>query len=162
MVDIISKRSGPRREDVAARQMIDNNRTTIERIADQISNGGYSANKARRAAPKEPEAAGLIVSDLGSASRRGFEPPKPYIRVSPNGRVVVVDDNTNLQMHFLGEIRRANGVVRFALATKENGFLAPLETELAERLAPLDGAQMGGARTDAALASEIRTLLGYA
>jgi hypothetical protein len=162
MVDIVSKRSGPRREDVAARQMIDKNRQTIERIADQISNGGYSANKARQAAPKEPQAAGLIVSDLGGVARRPAELPKPYVRISPNGRVVVVDDNTNLQMHFLGELRRSNGATRFALATKANGFLAPLEPELAEKLAALDGAQMGGARTDAGLATEIRTLLGYA
>jgi hypothetical protein len=161
MVDIISKRSGPRTEDVAARQVIARNRQTIERIADQISNGGYSANKARKAAPKEPEATGLIMSDLGAA-RRGSEPERPYVRVSPNGRVVVVDDNTNLQMHFLGQLRRSDGVTRFVLATAENGFLSPLDADLAGRLAALDGAPMGGARDDAGLAAEIRTLLGYA
>jgi hypothetical protein len=161
MVDIFSKRSGPRAEDVAARQLIEKNRHTIARIADQISNGGYSANKARREAPQQPQAAGLIVSDL-AAPRRSAEPARPYVRVSPNGRVVVVDENTNRQMHFLGQLKRANGVTRFTLATAANGFLSPLDPELVERLAGLDGAQMGGARDDAALAAEIRTLLGYA
>ena len=48
MVDIISKRSGPRAEDVRAKKLIEENRGAITRLADQFSNGAYSAS--RRAA----------------------------------------------------------------------------------------------------------------
>jgi len=51
MVDIISKKTGPRREDVVAKRLINNNWSTISRLADQISNGGYS--KSRQAQPNQ-------------------------------------------------------------------------------------------------------------
>ncbi len=158
-MDIISKRSGPRREDVAARSLLEKNRGTIEQLADQISNGAYSARKAAKAAPQAPQAQGLIVSDMGGP-RKSAE-PKPYVRISPNRRVVVVDYETSRQMHYLGELRRVDGRLCFQLATKTNGFFSSLEAELAAVLAPLDGAVMGGARTEAALAAEISGLLGY-
>lgn len=160
-MDIISKRSGPRREDVKARALIDQNRGTIQALADTLSNGAYSARKAARAAgPQQPQAQGLIVSDLGAG--RPADAPVPYVRISANGRVVVVDYETNRQMHYLGEIRRVGAQHRFVLATKANGFFAATEPEIADRLAPLDGAVMGGGRDDAALAAEVTALLGYA
>ena len=45
MVEIISKRDGPRREDIQVKRLIEQNRSTIVRLADQISGGGYSASK---------------------------------------------------------------------------------------------------------------------
>lgn len=158
-MDIISKRAGLRREDLKARALIDKNRGTIEKLADQISNGAYSASRRRQAGKPEPQASGLILSDMKSA--RTSEVPRPYIRISPNHRVVVVDDATSRQMHFLGEIRRVGPNVCFVLALKRNGFFSELETELAARLGPLDGAVMDGARTDASLAAEISAALGY-
>ncbi len=158
MVTIISPRSGPRREDVAARRLIDGNRATIERLADQFSNGAYSARKAQAAAPAEPQAEGLIIRH-GAAPPPGA--PRPYIRVSPNKRVVVVDFETNRQMHFLGEIRRVDGRWKFVLATRENGFHAAVSPEVGNMLTDLDGAAMGAGRDDAALAEEIRARLGY-
>jgi hypothetical protein len=47
MVDIFSRRDGPRPEDARIRRLIEDNRATIDRIADHISNGAYSARKAR-------------------------------------------------------------------------------------------------------------------
>lgn len=83
------------------------------------------------------------------------------MRVSPNRRVVVVDENTSRQMHYLGEIRRVDGTVRFVLATRANGFFSELDPDLAAALHTLDQAPMGGGRTDASLGAEIMALLGY-
>ena len=161
MVEIISKRSGPRREDVEARRMIERNRGTIEKLADQISGGGYTAARQRAAQAKiGPQASGLIFSDLGAGKKS--EVPQPYVRISLNKRVVVIDYETSRQLHYLGEIRRIDGAFRFVVATKKNGFFSSLEPDLAATLAPLDGAPMGGPRTDAALAAELGALLGYA
>lgn len=158
-MDIISKRTGPRREDVKARALIESNRGTITQLADTLTGGGYSARKAAAAQPKEPQAQGLIFSDLGAGRQAG--PARPYIRISPNGRVTAVDIETNRQLHHLGEIRRLDGRSCFVVATKANGFFSAVASEIAEPLAALDGAVMGGARTDQALAAEIAALLGY-
>ena len=158
-MDIISRRSGQRPKDAKARSLVERNRGTIEKLADQISNVAYSASR-RAAAEHAPKASGLIVSDLG-AKRAGAD-PKPYLRVSPNAHVVVVDDETSRQMHLLGEIGRMDARPVFLLATCANGFFPDLDADLALRLAPLDRAPMGGARTDAALASEFPAPVGYA
>jgi hypothetical protein len=159
MATIISRRSGPRKEDVAARRLIDSNRATIERLADTFTNGAWSARKAAAAsAPQEPQAEGLIISH-GRAAPCG--PAVPRIRISPNKRVVVMDEETSRQMHFLGEIRRVEGKWRFVLATKENGFFAPVDADIAASLAALDGAPMGAGRDDDTLAAELTALLGY-
>lgn len=157
-MDIISKRSGPRREDEAARRLIDRNRPTIERLADQLSNGAYSAGRRAKAA-EPPEAAGLIMSDLRAPRRP--DDARPYVRISPNRRVVIVDETTSRQMHHLGELRRVDGAMTFVLATRANGFFSELDAGIAGRLAPLDGARLGADRSEDGLAAEIGTLLGY-
>ena len=157
-MDIVSKRSGPRREDVAAKRLIEQNRGTIERLADQISSGAYSARKNARK-PEAPQPSGLITSDL--AAPRRPDDPKPYVRISPNRRVVVVDETTSRQMHHLGELRRVDGRMTFVLATRENGFFSALDPDIAGRLAALDGSMLGDGRTEASLAGEIGTLLGH-
>lgn len=158
MVGIVSKRSWTRREDIAARRLIETNRGLIERLADQISQGAYSAS--RRAAPAEPEPEGLLIHDLGTARAVGSG-PRPYVRVSPNRRVVVADLETGRHLHHLGEIRRLDGAWRFVVATPANGFLAPVEPDIAERLAPLDLADLGEHPDDAALARAVAAHLGY-
>ena len=160
MVDIISKRSGPRREDERARSLIERNRGTITKLADQLSDGAYSASRRRAKEPAEPQASGLIISDLG-AGRRPAE-AEPYVRISPNRRVVIVDHATSRQMHFLGELRRKDGALGFVLATAENRFFTPLDAELAEKLTHLDGVILGAGRTEADLATEIGEVLGIA
>ena len=57
-MDIFSKRSGPRAEDVQARQHLQRNWGTIEKLADTLSGGKYSADKAKRAAPPPQQPAG--------------------------------------------------------------------------------------------------------
>ncbi len=117
-----SGRAEPRREDVAARQLIERNRATIERLADHLSSGAFSAS--RQAAPV-PQPEGLMHPRPGWAAG-GRARPSPYVRISPNDRVVLADHATGRQLEFLGQIRRQDGVRRFVLATKANGFFAEL------------------------------------
>jgi len=157
MVDIIAKKDGPRREDLAARRLIEQNRGTIRQLADRLTGGQFSAPTAPRA---EPETKGVIVHTARAA--RTIQDPKPFIRISPNNRVVIVDADTGRQLHYLGEIRRLDGVRRFVLATKANGFISPVDAEMGRALAELDGAHVGGDRTEARLAAEIGERLGVA
>jgi hypothetical protein len=159
MAEIVSKRSGPRAEDVRARALIEKNRDTITRLADQFSGGAYLAARRAAEAPTERQGSGLIVSDLGASQRSAT--PRPYVRISPNRRVAVVDMETSRQMHHLGELRRIGGSIRFVLATEANGFFAPLDADIAERLGALDGVALGTGRSEAALAAEIGELLGF-
>ena len=74
---------------------------------------------------------GRVIDSRGEA--------RPYVRVSVNGRVVVADQETSRQLHFLGEIRGPRRSQRFVLATERNGFFARVEEELERTLADLDG-----------------------
>jgi len=148
VVDIISKKKGPRREDVVAKRLINNNWSTISRLADQISNGGYS--KARQASfkavnskniisrkDKKPESVGSSIHLMGGASKAYI--PDPVVQISVNNRVVVMDARTGKQIMFLGEIRYQNNQKYFSLATKKNGFFSPVDEETELSLAALNG-----------------------
>ena len=138
MVDIFSKRDGPRREDVVAKRIISENKTTIHRLADQISGGEFSRSRAAMAkAKEEPKPDGLNIHIMGGASRPAET--KPVVRVSLNGRVIVVDANAGKQLQFLGQMRVKNGQKFFVLATKENGFVSPLDEEVEHLLTDLNG-----------------------
>lgn len=158
MSDLFSKRPAPWSGDPRARALIENNKATITKLADRLSNGAYSAAQRRAAEPKEPQAKGLIFSDLGEG--KVATEARPYVRISPNRRVVVVDFETNKQMHFLGELRVVDGQRRFVLATKENGFFSPVDAEVAAALASLDGAVIDRSRNETVLAGEIGACLG--
>ena len=134
MVHIISKREGPRREDVKAKRLIQENWGTIEKLADRISGGAYSASKVKQT---EPQPQGLIINIPSSGGHAGD--PEPHLRISNNGRVIVMDVNTGRQLHFLGQIARRDGRTVFVLATGENGFVSPVDDAILERLADLDG-----------------------
>ena len=157
MVEIISRRDGPRREDVQARRLIEQNRATIERIADQISGGGYSASKAPR---QKPQAKGLIIHAGGGAATAAE--PDPSIRITLNGRVICVDRNSGRQMHHIGDVRHRNGGQVFVLATRENGFFAPVEDAVGQALLDLDGARLDTDLTEEQLAAAIGEKLGIA
>lgn len=134
MVDIISKRDGPRREDVAARKLLQGNRGTIYKMMDHLT-GGQLKTQAQK--PATPEPKGLVIHSGRVIDER--EVACPYIRISINGRVVVADQETSKQLHFLGEIRGTRRSQHFVLATKENGFFALIEDELKDKLSDLDG-----------------------
>jgi hypothetical protein len=139
MVEIISKRSGPRPEDERARRLIEANRPTIEKLADRLTGGAWSA---RRQPRPGPQADGLIIHTARASTPTA--PPRPFVRVAVNGRVSVVDTDTGRQMHHLGEVRRVAGGERFRLATRENGFFSPVDAEIAAALADLDGQLLDG------------------
>lgn len=144
-----------RRDDVAAKQLIERNRATIDRLADQLSAGAYSASRKPRAAP-QPE--GLSIHVLGGPA--AADPPRPYVRISPNERVVLADHASGRQLQFLGQIRRQDGVRRFVLATKANGFFAEVGDEAATSLAELDGVALERDYDDDRLSADIGARLG--
>ena len=161
MVDIISKSEFPRREDERARRLLGENRQVIEGLADRLTQGGYSRAKAAKAErAREPVPDGLLIHDSG-AGRRVAE-ARPYVRISPNNRVVVADEDSGRQIHFLGEVRRIDGRRRFVLATAANKFFTPLDADVAARLADLDGQDVAGGAAERALAEAIAARLGYA
>ncbi|TPI69514.1 hypothetical protein FJ420_08020 [Mesorhizobium sp. B3-1-3] len=157
MVEIISKRDGPRREDVQVRRLIEQNRSTIVRLADQISSGGYSASRKPR---QKPEAEGLIIH-VGGGSPVAAE-AEPSIRVTLNGRVIAVDWNTSRQLHHIGDVRNRNGEQVFVLATKQNGYFSPVDETIAQALAGLDGSRLAASYTEEQLAADIGLKLGIA
>lgn len=152
MVEIISKRSGPRREDEQARRVIEANRPTIEKLADHLSNGAWSARRNAKA-PAGPQPEGLIIHSTRAAPKS--EPARPFVRIAVNGRVSLVDLNTGLQMHHLGDLRRRDGRQSFRLATRDNGFFSPVDAEIADALADLDGASVDGNAAERGLVDAI-------
>lgn len=155
-MDIISKRSGPRPEDERARRHLQRNWGTIEKLADTLSGGKYSADKARKAAPP-PQAQGLIIVD--QARPRLPDQPVPYLRISPNGRVVIADSSSGLQLHFLGQLKRVDGEIRFVIATQENGFLSPLDPGMVDLIADLANRTITRAYSEDDLAADLKRSL---
>lgn len=157
MVEIISKRDGPRREDVQIKRLIEQNRSTIVQLADQISGGGYSASRQPR---RQPKADGLIIH-VGASPATVTE-AKPSIRVTMNGRVISKDQNTGRQLHHIGDVRNRDGNQIFVLATKQNGFFSPVDETIAAALTGLDGAHLTATYSEEQLAADIGAKLGIA
>lgn len=138
MVDIISKKSGPRREDVVAKRTINQNWSTIARLADQISDGGYTRSRQAMAKAKElPEPENLRIHILGGGNKA--VKPDPIVRISINHRVIVVDARSGKQLQYLGEMRFQGSQKYFALATGSNGFYATVDEETEHLLSDLNG-----------------------
>ncbi len=85
--------------------------------------------------------------------------PAPYLRISLNGRVVMADSTSGLQMHFLGQLKRIGGVTRFVLATTENGFITPLDPALCDALSDLANVTLTRTYTEDELAAAIKARL---
>lgn len=156
MVEIISRARGPGPQDARLRQVLDQNRATITRIADHITAGGYSASKAPKVQAK-PD--GLMIHVIGGAPAARTVVPR--IRVSLNGRVVAVDDGTSKQIHHIGDLRRRNGADVFVLATRANGFFSPVDEAVGEALRDMDGAILSADYTEDDLAADMGKALGY-
>ncbi|OHC53238.1 MAG: hypothetical protein A3D16_00480 [Rhodobacterales bacterium RIFCSPHIGHO2_02_FULL_62_130] len=158
-LDIHSRFSATRPEDKRAKEYLQRNWGTIEKLADTISGGKYSQDKARKAAPP-PQAQGLIIID--QAPPRRADEAVPYLRISLNGRVVIADTNTGVQLAFLGQIKRLNGEKCFFIATAENGFITPLDPEIADKIADLEQRSLNRAYTEDQLADDIKARLEIA
>jgi hypothetical protein len=150
MVEIFSKQDGPRREDAQVKRLIEQNRGMITKLADQFSGGRYSESTK----PKPlPQAEGLIIH-IGGTAKPAPE-PEPRIRVTANGRVIAVDVGSGRQLTHFGEIRETRGMKIFRLATKANGFIAPLKDDVTEVLADIDGVLLGTSYMENDLATDI-------
>ncbi len=159
MVDIISKKDGPRKEDVHLKKMLRENQGTIRNLADQLTQGNFSAQqRAKQVNQKPQQESGTKYFILSSKDNSG--PPEPYIRISINGRVVIVDDRTSKQMHHLGEIRAAKEGKKFLLATAENKFFSPADKDLTDMLHECDGLEINGDFTEEMLSKKIAEILG--
>jgi hypothetical protein len=158
MVEIISRREGPRPEDARLKSILDNNRATITRIADHLTEGGYSASKAAKAPAPAAEKTRLHVVGGEPAPAQAA---RPVVRATLNGRVVVVDDNSGRQLHHLGEIRRRDGALWFVLATAANRFPAPAAAVIVEAIEDLDAAELAADGGEDALVAEIARRLGF-
>lgn len=138
MVEIFSKRDGPRREDVQIRRFIEQNRGVITKLADHLSNGRYSLSQKPRELP-QPD--GLIINIGNTPVVESV--PEPRIRATPNGRVIAVDVNSGRQLQHFGDIRETSSGKIFTLAVKGNGYIAPLDDATTEALVDIDGVIIG-------------------
>lgn len=134
MVHIISKRDGPYREEVAAKDFIQKNRTRIDGIANHLTGGRWQELR-NPTPPPQPQSSGKLWSTPPSRPREA----EPYVRISLNGRVVIADLASGRQLHFVGELRGRAELRHFALATRDNGIFDPLDEELYKVLADLEG-----------------------
>ncbi len=159
MVEIFSRRDGPSPQDVRLKALLDKNRGTITRLADQFSQGAYSASKAAKAAPA-PVIERKIMHVVGGTAAPARE-ARPEVRATLNGRVVVVDDESGRQLHHVGEIRRRDGAIWFILATTANHFPAPAAPEIVAALDDLDGAELHSDGGEEALVAEVARRLGF-
>jgi hypothetical protein len=150
MVEIFSKKDGPRREDAQLKRLIQQNRGIITKLADQFSGGRYSESRKPKVAP---QAEGLIIH-IGGAAKTA-PAPEPKIRVTTNGRVISVDVGSGRQLQHFGDIREGRGLKIFRLATKANGFIAPLDEATIETLGDIDGVPLGSSYSNRDLATDI-------
>jgi hypothetical protein len=157
MVHIISKRDGPRREDVEIRSFLDRNRPTIDGIANRLTGGGWAEMRNPKPAP-QPEPSGTLWYTPPSRPSEAA----PYVRISVNGRVVVADLSSGRQLQFLGAVAGRGAERHFVLATRENGFFDPIEEAAGQALGELDGVLLPDAETEDLLKQEISTRLGLA
>lgn len=158
-MDIFSKREGPRAEDVKAKRMISENMPVIRKLADQISNGGFTQMRQQQAERnKEPQAEGKLIFDM--KARATVDEPEPYVKVSLNNRVVLADRKSARQLAMIGEIRGNFLSRKLFLATRENGFISPLDEELLGCIAQLEGVEINTDYTEEELVVTLEQLLG--
>jgi len=156
MIDIMSRRDGDTPSDARMKAYLRDNRATITKLADQLSSGKYSESKKPK---EEPQAAGLIIHYSGTAPALEA---RPRVRVSVNGRVLIVDDNSGRQMHHVGDLRRRDGSTYFVLATEANRYFAPVDLEISTPLDEIDGYKLDEDDSEDRLIEEIGSRLGLA
>ncbi|WP_027578076.1 hypothetical protein [Bradyrhizobium sp. Ai1a-2] len=155
MVHIISKRDVPHREEVAAKDFIQKNRTKIDAVANHLT-GGHWQQLRNPAPPPQPQPSGKVWLTPPSRPRE----MEPYVRISLNGRVVIADLASGRQLHFVGELRGTGQSRYLALATRENGIFDPLDAELCKALADLEGVSVPDEASEECLEQVIAGRLG--
>ncbi len=155
MIHIISKRDGPHREEVAAKDFIGKNRAKIDALANHLTAGRWRDLR-NPAPPPQPEPSGKLWWTPPGRPKEA----EPYVRISLNGRVVIADLASGKQLHFLGELRGTGPLRRFALATRENGIFEPLDQEICDVLGDLEGVGVPDEATEQHLEQVIASRLG--
>lgn len=159
-MDIFSKRDGPRPEDARANRLISENAGTIRKLADQISNGGFTKMRQDQARRKEePKPEGLLIYSMTAVAKSNDV--APYVRLSLNGRVVLTDSISGKQIQLLGVIRSNSGSKRFVLASEENGFISPVSDETHELLAQFDNVELTADFTENDIVQTFGERLGF-
>ena len=155
MIHIISKRDGPYREEVAAKDFLQKNRTKIDAVANQLTGGRWQELRNPKPSPQPQPSGKLWYTPPGRPKEA-----EPYVRISLNGRVVIADLASGRQLHFVGELR-GNGQSRyFALATRENGIFDPLDEDIRKVLADLEGVSVPDETSEQSLERVIAGRLG--
>jgi hypothetical protein len=155
MVHIISKRDGPHREEVAAKDFIQKNRAKIDALANHLTAGRWQELR-NPVPPPQPQPSGKLWSTPPARPREA----EPYVRISLNGRVVIADLASGRQLHFVGELRGKGQSRYFALATRENGIFEPLDDGLCNVLADLEGVSVPDDASEQKLEQIIADRLG--
>ena len=155
MVYIISKRDGPHREEVAAKDFLQKNRSKIDAVANHLTGGRWQELRNPAPSPR-PQPSGKLWSTSPARPREA----EPYVRISLNGRVVIADLASGRQLHFVGELRGRGQSRYFALATRENGSFEALDDGLCQFLADLDGVSVPDEVSEGRLEQIISDRLG--
>ena len=157
MVHIISKRDGPHREEVAAKDFIQKNRMKIDAVASHLTAGRWQELR-NPAPPPRPQPSGKLFSTPPARPKE----TEPYVRISLNGRVVIADLASGRQLHFVGELRGKGQSRYFALATRENGIFEPLDDGLCTVLGDLERVSVPDEASEQRLEQVIAGRLGLA
>lgn len=155
MVEIISKRSEPSDDDLRLRHVLKQNRSTIHALTKVLTGGEASPSPAPIVPSTSASASYSFASPSGSGEAR------PYVRISMNGRVVLVDYESGRQMAHLGDVRSGEKGSVFRLASRRNGAFAPLSDGLELRLLWLDGCSLTSSAEEQGLKERIAGLLGF-
>ena len=156
MVTIISKQEGPSKKEAELKHTLRENRATIQGMTQALKHGPM-AHLAQPTVQAPPAVSTTSVFYRKTSSQGDA---RPYVRVSLNGRVVLVDYETGNQLHHLGDVRGKKDAAKFALATKENGFFAALDGEFAEALKSLDGRAIPNREAEDAFKTDVAAALG--
>lgn len=159
MVTIISK-GGPDKKTAEARKLVEDNRSTIQNMVNYLGGGAAGRQARSTPAPADTPEHRAMFRRFSASLPAGNDEIKPYLRISLNNRVIIADSNSARQLHFLGELRGKDAVRRFVLATRENGFIAPLDDDLREKLADLDNSFLPSDATVEAFSAKLAERLG--
>jgi len=157
--EIMELKANPDRKAEDARKLVSENSSTIRAMTNYLT-GGRSEQPAPP--PREPHTTEerAFFRRFSASLPASRDEIKPYLRISLNNRVIIADSNSARQLHFLGELRGKNAARRFVLATRQNGFIAPLEDELREKLADLDNTFVPTETALEALSAKLNQRLG--
>jgi hypothetical protein len=143
-----------RKEDLPQYKLLEKNKPVINGLIDRLTGG-----QRRSSVPETSPEHGSKSFYIGKASGAIDEKELSVVKISFNGRVLLVDERRARQLLHFGNIASVNGQKSFILATSDNGYTAPLEPRLCALLQDLDGLLVSGEDAESALVQEISARL---